>query len=265
MPFAQLGPGRVFYTDHGTGTPPLLLIHGWTCDSHDWRAQVGAFAAEHRVIVPDLRGHGRSSVPATGYVPRAFAADLVALLDHLGVQEFVPIGHSLGAVVAAVLAVEQAGRVLACVSVDPAYGLDDAEAATVLRQVEELRSPRGPHVAGVILEASEAAPSPALRAWRRDRIAGLRPHVVAETFAGLFEPADQVAMRPASAAYLRRRTCPVLAVHASSVRADWERELAAHPRSRVVTWCDTGHWPHQERPDEFNALVLEWLAGLRLR
>jgi len=74
MPFAELGDVRLFFTDEGEGDPPILFVHGYSCDSHDWSWQLPHFVAGHRVIAADLRGHGRSSVTDGGYHPTQFAA-----------------------------------------------------------------------------------------------------------------------------------------------------------------------------------------------
>ena len=106
MAFAEVGDVRLFFTDEGTGGPPLLFIHGYSCDSHDWMWQLPYFAARHRVIAVDLRGHGRSSIPAKGFGARDFAGDLAGLVDGLGCGPVVAVGHSLGGVVASALAIE---------------------------------------------------------------------------------------------------------------------------------------------------------------
>ena len=62
----DVGALRMFFTDEGSGDPPLLFVHGYTCDSHDWSWQLSHFARSHRVIAVDLRGHGRSSAPEDG-------------------------------------------------------------------------------------------------------------------------------------------------------------------------------------------------------
>src|SRR5437879_3497178 len=119
MTFAEVGDARVFYTDEGGGDPPMLFVHGYTCDSHDWSWQLAHFAADHRVIAVDLRGHGRSSVPESGYDCRTFAEDLAALLRTLGCAPVVAVGHSMGGLVVSALAVEHPDLVQAVVAVDP--------------------------------------------------------------------------------------------------------------------------------------------------
>lgn len=65
-----------------------------------------------------------------------------------------------------------------------------------------------------------------------------------------------------SVEYLSRRRCPVLVFYADPGRAPLEQPLLHDERSRVVAWEGAGHWLHQERPVEFNALVDSWLKGL---
>jgi pimeloyl-ACP methyl ester carboxylesterase len=68
--------------------------------------------------------------------------------------------------------------------------------------------------------------------------------------------------RSTGAAYLRRRTCPVLSFYTDPTRVPVEEALFDDARSRSLSWPGSGHWLHQERPSEFNAIVDEWLRSL---
>jgi pimeloyl-ACP methyl ester carboxylesterase len=99
--------------DEGEG-PPVLLIHGFPDSSQLWRHQVPALvAAGHRVIAPDLRGLGESDKPEAveEYAVARSVADMVALLDGLGVERVSVVGHDFGAVVAWFLAALHPDRV----------------------------------------------------------------------------------------------------------------------------------------------------------
>ena len=263
MPHADLGDAHLFYTDDGAGDPALLLVHGWSCDSHDWSWQYEAFAARHRIVAADLRGHGRSSVPPDGYRPRVFAADLAGLLERLGVAQVVAVGHSLGGAIATALAVEHPNLVKAVVAVDPAYAIPARMRDAMMETATAYRAPGGHELASTAQRAMSVPATPSnLVAWHGRRVLGTPHEVVAETFSGIFEPDDQIGLAPASSEYLLRRTCPVLSLYAHPGRAERERPLMRHPYSRAVSWEGAGHWLHQERPAEFNHLVLEWVAGL---
>jgi non-heme chloroperoxidase len=101
MPRVKVGtensaPIEIHYEDHGSGTP-IVLIHGYPLDGNSWERQEQALlAAGYRAISYDRRGFGRSSRPTVGYDYDTFAADLNALLDHLGLDEVVLAGFSMG-------------------------------------------------------------------------------------------------------------------------------------------------------------------------
>ena len=268
MPFAELGDVRLFYTDDGAGDGggvPLLLVHGFGADSHDWVFHIPELAARHRVIAPDLRGHGHSSAPETGYRPQDLAGDLVRLLDRLGVERVTAIGHSLGASVVSALAVEHPGRVRALVCVDPGYGQPPEVAAAFPAMIEGLRG-EDPHAVALANDAwcyTPASP-PFLREWHRRKILATSRRALSQAFAGLYEGDGQFGVRPASDAYLARRTCPVLTCWsaAQAGHAAWERGLFRHPASRALVWPGGGHRLHAERPAEFLLVVGGWLEEL---
>jgi pimeloyl-ACP methyl ester carboxylesterase len=80
----------------GSG-PPLVLLHGWPQHWYAWRSVIPAFAERHRVICPDLRGLGWTEAPARGYEKEQLAADVIALLDALGLSRVYLVGHDWGA------------------------------------------------------------------------------------------------------------------------------------------------------------------------
>jgi non-heme chloroperoxidase len=87
---------QIHYEDHGSGKP-VVLIHGYPLNGNSWeRQERDLLAAGHRVVRYDRRGFGRSSQPTTGYHYDTFAADLNALLDHLGLDDVALVGFSMG-------------------------------------------------------------------------------------------------------------------------------------------------------------------------
>jgi pimeloyl-ACP methyl ester carboxylesterase len=260
VPFAAVGDVTLFYTDDGVGDPPILFVHGYSCDGHDWSWQLPHFVARHRVITVDNRGHGRSSVPDRGYDHLDFAGDLAGLLDHLGCGPVVAIGHSLGGVIVSTLAVERPDLVRAIVSIDPGYLISDELSAGLAPMIEALESSDPVPVAQAMLGGTYTAASPpALRTWHMRRLAGTPVDVLRQTIKNLLQG---MALESVSAPYLARRTCPVLALYADPARAGVEAALLTDPGSRVVTFEGSGHWLHQERPAEVNHIIDNWLAGL---
>jgi pimeloyl-ACP methyl ester carboxylesterase len=269
MPFAELGSAgevvRLFYTDDGpadSGRTPLLLVHGYAADSNDWAFHLAELAADRRVIAPDLRGHGSSSAPESGYRPQDLAGDLVLLLDHLGVERVIAIGHSMGAMVVTALAVEHPARVRAVVGVDPGYGQTQAIAEFFPAMVHELR--RAPHatVLGMEPVLYTAATPTFIRTWHARKIQSTPAHVLTQAFPAMFTDAGQFGVRPAADEYVGRRECPVLTCWAHPEPAAWESGLFKHPASRAISWPGAGHRLHEERPAEFLLVVKEWLTKL---
>jgi non-heme chloroperoxidase len=101
MPYVTVGTEndndiKIYYEDHGSGQP-IVLIHGYPLNSDSWEQQErGLLGAAYRVIRYDRRGFGNSSRPTIGYDYDTFAADLNALLEHLGLDDIVLAGFSMG-------------------------------------------------------------------------------------------------------------------------------------------------------------------------
>ena len=260
MAFADLGAVRLFYTDDGSGDPALVFVHGFSCDSHDWSWQLPHFQQRHRVVAVDLRGHGRSSAPDSGYGAVELAGDVAGLLRQLAVGPVVAVGHSLGGSVVSALAIEHADLVRGLVCVDPAYLIPDEMGAYTGELLEAVRSSDPVPVVQQIFRAMESPGLPAaLHSWHLRRAAGTPDHVLRQA---LESQLGNMTLHSQSVDYLSRRSCPVLAFYADPARAPLERPLLEDPRSRLVTWEGAGHWLHQERPAEFNGLVDTWLASL---
>jgi len=100
MPFADLSGARIFYQQIGEG-PDIVCIHGLAANHAFWFTRI-AFALKRRfrLTLYDLRGHGRSSMPPSGYTSRDMAQDLGELMDQVGMAQAMLMGHSFGGKVA---------------------------------------------------------------------------------------------------------------------------------------------------------------------
>ena len=88
------------YTDAGAGDPPILFVHGWTCNHTNFRDQVPHFAGSHRVVALDQRGHGTSDKPDQDYTIPSFVDDLAWFIREAGLDRPVIVGHSMGGSIA---------------------------------------------------------------------------------------------------------------------------------------------------------------------
>lgn len=146
---------ELYYEVRGEGEP-LVLLHGFTGSSGDWvhLFDLDALCRQYRLIIPDLRGHGRSTNPDKVITHRQCSLDVAALLDGLGIQRFKALGLSFGGNILLHMATRQPDRVDAMVLVSsPSYFPQEARAimramTVETRTEEEWRIMRASHMHG---------------------------------------------------------------------------------------------------------------------
>lgn len=262
---AQSGrTARLFFTDVGSGSN-VMLLHGWTCDSHDWSWQLPLFESKYRVVVPDLRGHGRSEVmPSGAYSPADYVTDIEALIlaGYQG-HKFVLVGHSMGAQIATRLAVKRPDLVRAVVSIDGALGFGAAAARLFSKTAQDLADDDPDMVVPALFAGVyDSATDPAFKRWHTRRVQGMPKHVVRESFGPLFTGPDQVGVEEASARFCRRLTIPFYHLCRNPAQARRMRPWFSDPRSKVEAWTGTGHWVMLDRKDDVNTAVTAWIDAL---
>ena len=142
--------------------PQVLAIHGITSSSRTWLATARALGGRASLLAVDLRGRAASARLPPPFGLAAHVRDLVAVLDHCGVQRAVVAGHSLGAYVAARLAVEHGDRVSRLVLVDGGLTIPESEGAD---PEQFLQAFLGPTLERLRMTFSDR---PAYRAWWAD-------------------------------------------------------------------------------------------------
>jgi pimeloyl-ACP methyl ester carboxylesterase len=105
---------EMYYETSGQGEP-LVLLHGFNGSGQAWSRAIPDFAKRYQLIVPDLRGHGRSTNPSGKFTHRQSALDVFALLDTLGIRQFKAMGISTGGMTLIHMATQQPSRVEAMV------------------------------------------------------------------------------------------------------------------------------------------------------
>ncbi len=147
----NLGALSLYVQDTGGNGAPVFLLHYSGGTAGVFAGVVPHLADKYRVIVPELRGHGRSEKPETGYHPAAMAGDLALLMDELGVRAAHVVGSSLGAEVAVLLAAGHPDKVLSLVCEGAYYnefgplgrqGVPDDEAEARQAELREQRAQR---------------------------------------------------------------------------------------------------------------------------
>ena len=129
---ASINGCQIYYEVYGEGRP-LVLLHGFQASGLIWKPLVGEFAKLNRVIVPDLRGHGRSTNPTKQFTHRLAALDLLALLDQLKISRSGAIGISSGGMVLLHMATLKPDRIDSMILVSATTYFPE-EARAIMRQ-----------------------------------------------------------------------------------------------------------------------------------
>ncbi len=110
MPTARANGIEIYYEEHGSGEP-LLLIMGWGGNAATWKPQIPGLAGQYRIIAFDNRGVGRTTAPEEPYTTGQMAADTVGLLDALELPDAHVFGISMGGMIAQEMALAYPERV----------------------------------------------------------------------------------------------------------------------------------------------------------
>jgi pimeloyl-ACP methyl ester carboxylesterase len=135
----RLGDVEIYYEDYGAGAP-LVLLHGFGGCGQNWRPFVAPLSERHRLIVVDLRGHGRSTNPGDTFTHRQAAEDVSRLLDELGVGRCAAMGISSGGMTLLHLATRQPERVESMVLISATTHFPD-QARAIMRAASFPRMP----------------------------------------------------------------------------------------------------------------------------
>jgi pimeloyl-ACP methyl ester carboxylesterase len=132
MPTIDRDGVKIYYEVHGSG-PTLILTHGYSSTSAMWQGQIEALSRHHKLILWDMRGHGRSDYPgdAAAYSEALTVGDINALLDHAGADKAIVGGLSLGGYMSLAFYRAHPERVSALLIIDtgPGFKKDDARDA----------------------------------------------------------------------------------------------------------------------------------------
>ncbi len=237
----NVGGARLWYASLGTGSP-VLLLHGGLGNSDDWGNQITALAAQHRVIVLDARGQGRSTRDATPYSYDLMTDDVVALLDALKIDKADVVGWSDGANIGLDLAMRYPQRIGKLF----AFGANAS-------------------VAGMAGEPDKQPIFPQLMQRMSDDYTRLSSTPGDfETVAGQLSAmwAKQPEWSDAQLASIRTPVWIVDGDHEEFIRRDHTEHLAhAIPGAGLLILPGTSHFAPWQAPGLFNAALLQFLDG----
>lgn len=247
------------YLRTGGAHPPVVLLHGLMGSGACWTLLARALADEFDVVMPDARGHGGSSAPATGYTYDDLADDAAALIAALALDRPVVLGHSMGGMTAAVVASRAGAALRGVVLVDPTF-LSPARQREVYASdvADQHRRALATSRADLIAQAKARSPlrAPELIELQADARRATSPHALA-----VLAPPN-----PDYRALVSAIAVPCLLVigDAPVVTPTMAAELQAlNPRVRVAQIADAGHGLPFDQPARLSEVVAAFLRALR--
>jgi pimeloyl-ACP methyl ester carboxylesterase len=239
-------------TTTGKGPNTVFLVHGWTCDETTWTEQVPALAKQYRVITLDLPGHGKSDSPKDGKLSMdLFARAIEAVRAEVNVDHIVLAGHSMGTPVVLRYARLYPEHTAALVFVDglmPTAGAAPNAGMGALMGGPGGRANRENMIHGFFSPAT----TPAVQTKILDMMLGAPEATAVGAMNASFEAAGQTpdALK-----------VPAFGLYAEPSRiATRETVLAQFPNAEFAQIPGTGHFLMLEKPEEFNRLLLAFLA-----
>ncbi|NJN18326.1 MAG: alpha/beta fold hydrolase [Oscillochloris sp.] len=260
-------PGASLYYQTAGSGPALVFVHAGIADQRMWDGQFAAFAADFQVVRYDCRGFGRT---VTEDVPFSNRADLIALLDQLGIAQAALVGCSRGAMIALDTAIEYADRVTKLVWVCGGIGgWEMPEESYPPAEIELFKAMGAAEQSG----DWERTASMDVRLWVDGPLqpegraaASVREAVYAmalNTYTTVKVYGQVQPMQPPAAERLDTLRLPILAIVGdldTVETAAAAQVLAAQAGTvRVVHFSDSAHLPSMEQPEQFNQVLREFL------
>ena len=243
--------GAIYVDDGGNGGIPVILLHSFGGDSGHWATQLDYLRHHRRALAIDLRGHGKSARPKDmDYSLPAFVGDLEVVVKGLKLERFVLVGHSLGAAVANAYAAKHPRQVAALVLVGAGGRMPPERAQKVMASLD-------------------ANYNQAMEQFMDELVSDAQPHVRTELVGQMAKMPREDSLAIIGALFkddplpaFDRYKGPKLLMYAS--KSDGNGGLQSLRKDvKQVSFDGTSHWPHLDKPKEFNAALDEFLREVR--
>ena len=254
---------RIAYDDYGDAADTLVLLHGYPFNRSMWREQASALSARHRVIAPDLRGHGETTI-SESVTMEEMARDVAALIDELKIERATIGGLSMGGYVTLAFYRLFPERARALVLADTRANADTAEARRTRAESAQQALREGMSaIADAMLPKLLA---PATLRDRPDIAERVRRMMIDTEPSGAAAALHAMAARRDQTNLLPEIDVPTLVIAGSedalTPPRDSEAIRDAIPHSRMEIIEGAAHVSNIERPDEFTRVLKRFLDNL---
>ena len=245
------GPaGELYVDDAGSGNVPMLFVHSYAGNSAHWDAQVAHVRRRRRAVAMDLRGHGHSDPPADGdYSVPSLAEDIAAVADAMELKRFVLVGHSMGGAAATAYVGKYPKRIAGLVLVGTPGKAD-------------------PQQKKQIMGALQADYDKTMAGYWQSLLEGAQPGVREDLEAGMRSVKREASLAMIGAIFDHDPLPALKSYDGPKLIIDTEHgdgPTALHnqmPDIARKVIPGTSHWPHMDKPQDFNRLLDEFLAWI---
>jgi pimeloyl-ACP methyl ester carboxylesterase len=245
-----VGPaGSLHVDDGGAGGLPVVFVHSFAGSTAHWSAQLDWLRKSRRALALDLRGHGQSSRPLRDddYAVESFAKDIAVVADSFGLKRFVLVGHSLGGAAAIAYAGVHPERVAGLLLIGAPGKVPEDQARQIVAALESDFEKVTEDYWYTLLEGAQ----PWVKKQVRNEMRSVPREPALSIIRGIFEfdplPALNVYRGPKMA---------IVTPHGDTAN-DLHQLVPDLPRKLIT---GTSHWPHMDKPEEFNRMMDDFLA-----
>ncbi len=260
MPTHTINGHEIHFERHGQGEP-LLLLHSFLCNTKMWDCQIETLAANHTVIVMDIRGHGKSS-PSRPHSMYDLVNDAIKLLDAEGIEKAAWLGLSIGGMVSMRAALTHPERVSKLVLL-----ATDAKAESLLVKIERrllAQVVKRFGVAPVVIPVLRKMFGKSTFRSRKELIKLWRPRFLEVHTESMLKTLQTLLTRDDVSENLKSVQIPTLIIHGKEDRAipvSLAHHLSAHmPEAQLVILENSGHLVTLETPERVNQEITNFLS-----
>lgn len=260
MSYAAFGDWRIAYEARGAGDDTIVFVHGWSADRSSWRRQMHGLDTERRLVAVDLIGHGESDAPETEYSKSLFAESVAAVMNDVGIERAMLVGHSMGVTVVRQFYRLYPDRVEALVAVDGA--MIPMPPDRLEQMMAPLRRPDYKEVMEAMMEHMSAV-APGLSTEDAERLKTVTLSTPQHVLLGSAEESHDPDMwkdDPIDVPMLVLMAKNPFSPVPLSENEAFVRRIAR--RLEYHEWEGVSHLLTMERPDEFNALLMAFVERI---
>jgi len=261
--FIDINDIRISYLTDGTEqAETILFVHGFPLDKSMWLHQLHAFKSDFRVIAPDLRGHGETTIGDQAFSISLFADDLIRLMDALELKKVILCGLSMGGYTALNAVLRFPDRFSALILTDTSCKADTPEARE--KRMQTIVDIEQSGLEKYAEESLKRLFAPESLVYKTDEAEAVRNMILNTTKNSLFSSLKALASREESCSKLSMINIPTLVItgQADIITPPEIAELMHQqiPHSRIHILEEAGHMSNMENPEGFNEQLRMFLS-----